>query len=242
MRRLRAFILHRTSVREQDRVIEALTREEGRIRVFAPGVRQVASRRAGHLEPFMETRLVVARSGRGDTVSEARTLRAFPRAREDLARLHFLFDMARLLREGTAEGQRDPALYDATLALAAAADAGASLPPFLLESAQVQVLRSLGAFPDVYRCTHCRKELRAGEFSLRSSRRGFWCRNCGGRPDLPLTDAVKLFRLFLRHPVPAASLVVSESTARCLKDVLTALVRAHATAAPRATPVPLSTR
>lgn len=227
LRCLRALILHRTPVREKDRIVEAFTREEGRIRLFAPGVRHVTSRRAGHLEPFMETRLVVSRSSRGDTIREARVLRAFPRLRERLERLQLAYTLARLLREYTGEGIRDLSLYDAILRLFATADVPRPLPPLLVESAQAQLLKSLGALPDLYRCTHCRQPLRACAFSLRSSQRGFWCASCGGKSDALLTDVVKVLRLLMGNTVAPRSLRVPADVQRRLRAVLRSFFRSQ---------------
>lgn len=223
LRRLRALILHRTPVREKDRIVEAYTREEGRLRFFAPGVRHVASRRAGHLEPLVESCLVVARSARGDTIREARAVRSFPRLRADIARLRFAYAVAGLLRNGTGEGQRDVLLYDAILSLLAAADTAGTLPPFLLEAAHLHVLRSLGALPDLRRCTHCRLPLRSGAFSLRGTRRGFWCAACGGGGDGEITDVVKLMRYLTRTPRPRAGVRARPLTQRRLRAVIRAL-------------------
>ena len=228
LRRLRGLVLHRTPVREKDRIVEAFTREEGRVRLFAPGVRHVASRRAGHLEPLMETRLVVSRSLRGDTIREARVLQTFPRLRERLERLRFAYALARLLREYTGEGIRDVVLYDVVLRMFAVSDSLRPLPPLLIESAHVQFLKSLGALPDLYRCTHCRQPLKAYAFSLRGSHRGFWCTTCRGREDRLLTDVVKVLRVFLRDPVPPRSLRVPVGVQRRLREIIRTLFRSQA--------------
>lgn len=227
LRRLRAFILHRTPAREKDRIVDAFTREEGRRRLFAPGVRHVASRRAGHLEPFMETRLVVSASSRGDAIREARVIQSFPRLRDDLDRLHVAYHIADLLRTYTDEGVRDAVLYDTLLDLIHAADTTKRLPPLLVESAQAHILRFLGVLPDLYRCTHCRKPLEAGKFALRSSRRGLWCEACGGERDPSLTDVVKILRLLLKRPVASRSLSIPESVQKKLRAFLRAHLRSH---------------
>jgi DNA repair protein RecO len=230
LRRLQAFVLTRTPVREADRIVEAFTREEGRVRLFAPGVRTVSSRRTGHLEPLMETRLVVSHSRQGGAIREARVMRSFPRLRADLQRIAVAFAIARLVRDHTGEGVRDVRLYDAILTIIAAADRAGETPKLLLESAAVHVLRSLGGLPDLFRCTHCRNPLQENAFSLRGTQRGFWCTACGGTADAPLTDAVKLARVFLAHPVTATQVRVSADVLTRLHDMIRTLLRAHATA------------
>jgi DNA repair protein RecO (recombination protein O) len=62
-----AYILHHRPFRETGRIFEVLTREEGRLSVFARGVRGPKARLAAVLQPF--TLLLLSCSGRGDAPS-----------------------------------------------------------------------------------------------------------------------------------------------------------------------------
>jgi DNA repair protein RecO (recombination protein O) len=59
-----AFVLHQMPWRESGRIFELLTREHGRLSVFAQGVRGPRARLAGHLQPFIP--LLVSWTGRGE--------------------------------------------------------------------------------------------------------------------------------------------------------------------------------
>ena len=96
-------------------IIEAFTREEGRVSFFAPGIRHVSSRRAGHLETLMETNLVLVSSKRGNSLSEARVIKTFPMLRTDYDRLEVVYDIVKTLRHYTGEGQGDTKLYDVVI-------------------------------------------------------------------------------------------------------------------------------
>lgn len=231
LRTIRTLILHRTPVREKDRIIDVFSWEEGRVHLFAPGVRHVTSRRAGHLEPLMESRLTVSRSHSGNAVSDARVLHAFPRLREHLDRLDIAYDIAKLLRRHTIEGMIDRQLYDATLAVFHALDDRRSLLPLLYEGVIVRLLASHGALPDLLRCTRCRSSLRSRAFGFPGGQRGFVCVSCGAQSDPPLTDVVKLLRLLLHHPVLARGLNIPETIEQRTRSLVQSLLRSHARSA-----------
>lgn len=223
IRRLRALILHRTPAREKDRVVEVFSREEGRLRLLAAGVRRTLSRRAGHLEPLMESALVVSASPRGDSVRDARVLQSFPRIREDLQRLRVAYYIAHLLREGTGEHLPDLRLYDAVRALLGTLDRpDTRVAPLVALSADVQLLRHLGSLPDASACARCRRPLARGAFSLDARGLGFLCRQCAPEETASpfLTDAVKLLRLLSARPVPPSRLRVPQGVIEELSSVI----------------------
>jgi DNA repair protein RecO (recombination protein O) len=59
-----AYVLHQQAYRDSGRIVELLTREHGRLSVFAHGVRRAKSGLAAALQPFQ--RLLVGWSGRGE--------------------------------------------------------------------------------------------------------------------------------------------------------------------------------
>lgn len=225
LRRLRGLIIHRSMVREKDMIIEAYTREEGRVSFFAPGIRHVSSRRAGHLETLMETSLVLATSKRGNSLSEARVLKTFPQLRTDYERLEIIYDIVKTLKHYTGEGQGDAKLYDIVVSCLLHANQEKDVPQFLREIVAVQLLRFLGALPDLYSCTHCRKRLKANAFSYKSSDRGFWCEGCGGKNEPIMTDVVKIIRIFLTGNEDVFKLQIPNEVLRRLRQVTLDLLR-----------------
>jgi DNA repair protein RecO (recombination protein O) len=59
-----AYILHHAAYRDSGRILEVLTREHGRLSLFAHGVRRPKSGLAAALQPFQ--RLLISWSGRGE--------------------------------------------------------------------------------------------------------------------------------------------------------------------------------
>lgn len=228
IRRIHALVLHRTSVREKDRIVDVFSRDEGRLRLLAAGIRRFPSRRAGHLEPLMESEIVVSASPRGDSIRDTRVLRAFPRLREHLDRLRPAYHILRLLREGTPERLPDPRLYDDALAVLRALDRpDVQVTPLFILSMNLHFLRHLGALPDTTACAHCRRPLRAGAFGFDTRALAFFCSTCApAREASPeLTNAVKLFRMLLRNPVPSPRLNVSQETVSTLALIIQVLLR-----------------
>lgn len=228
LRRLRTLILHRTPVREKDRVVEVFSREEGRLRLLAAGIQRFPSRRAGHLEPLMESVIAVSSSARGDSIRDARVLRAFPVMRGDLTRLRVAYYIAELLREGTGERLSDARLYDVALALLGALDdLSRPVSPFILLSAELQMLQHLGALPDLTRCGACQRRLCPDAFAFDSHALRFVCASCAPRNAASphLTDAVKIIRLLRSRPVPPARVRLPLAVLPVIADIMRTLAR-----------------
>lgn len=84
--RVDAIIMRHSDWGEADRLLWLFTREFGKLRVVAKGVRKVRSRKAGHVEPFMHSALLLARGRDILLLTQAETLDAFLSLREDLLR------------------------------------------------------------------------------------------------------------------------------------------------------------
>lgn len=246
LRRVRALVLHRTSVRERDRVVDVFSREEGRLTVLAAGVRRITSRRLGHLEPLLESELFLSHTPRQESVREARALSMFPTLRGSLPRLRLAYPIVRLLREHIPERLPDARLYDAVRMLFGELDQPSTPVNLLfLRSAEVHLLRHLGLLPDLSACGRCRRPLEADVFTFDRSRGGFACVSCllreaalGAKRDLPavpaaasyvsLTGAVKILRLLLEEPAPRRGLRVPPGVLKTVADLTQSFLPAFA--------------
>lgn len=68
--KVRAVVLKRRNAGEADRIITIFTKEYGKMRVIAKGIRKITSRRAAHLEVFREAFLTVHKGKTLDIVTE----------------------------------------------------------------------------------------------------------------------------------------------------------------------------
>jgi len=83
--RVDAIVLRHSDYGEADRLLTLYTREQGKLRAIAKGVRKLQSRKAGHLEPFTRVVLMLAHGHDLWIVTQAETVNAFQPLRESLA-------------------------------------------------------------------------------------------------------------------------------------------------------------
>ena len=70
-------VLRTIKLGEADRIVTILTRNHGKIRAVAKGVRRVKSRFGGRLEPFMRDDLLIAEGRSLDVVSQAASISTY---------------------------------------------------------------------------------------------------------------------------------------------------------------------
>lgn len=102
-----AIVLKRKNTGEADRILTLFTKEHGKIRVIAKGVRRIKSRRAGHLELFSRVFVTIHKGKSLDIVTEAtRSIDATSiSTTHDLTRLAFTYFLCELVDQLTAERQ-----------------------------------------------------------------------------------------------------------------------------------------
>jgi DNA repair protein RecO (recombination protein O) len=114
--RTEAVVLRRQDIGEADRLLTLYTPGMGKLRVIAKGARKPTSRKAGHLELFLHSTLLVARGHTLDIVTQADTINAFRALREDLVRTTYAHYAAELLDQFTSEGQENRLAFELLVA------------------------------------------------------------------------------------------------------------------------------
>ena len=198
--RTEAVILRRQDLGEADRLVVAYSPDRGKLRLVAKGVRRLTSRKAGHLEPFSRTSLLIARGRELGIISQAEAVETFPALRTDLQRVGQASYVVELLDRFTLdEGGSRPAyalLLD-TLARLAQGRAGAAV----LRYYELRLLELMGYRPEVFRCVQCAEETRPEAQSFSPALGGVLCPRCGrGQPTArPLSlEALKVLRHYQR--------------------------------------------
>ena len=79
-----AVILRHSDYGEADRLLTLFTREAGKLRAIAKGVRKMQSRKAGHLEPFTQVTLMLAQGHDLWIVTQAEATELYQPLRESL--------------------------------------------------------------------------------------------------------------------------------------------------------------
>jgi len=82
--RVDAVVLRHSDYGEADRLLTLYTRQFGKTRAIAKGARKIASRKAGHIEPFTHVRLQLAKGRDTLIVTQADTVDAYLSLRDDL--------------------------------------------------------------------------------------------------------------------------------------------------------------
>ena len=78
------FVLRHSNYGEADRLLTLYTRQLGKTRALAKGARKIASRKAGHIEPFTHVKLQLAKGRDMLILTQADTVDAYQPLREDL--------------------------------------------------------------------------------------------------------------------------------------------------------------
>ncbi len=196
--RVDAVVLRHSEYGEADRLLTLFTRQLGKIHALAKGVRKIASRKAGHLEPFTHVRLQLAHGKGMFLVTQADTVDAYLPLRDDLVLTGHAAYVLELLDRFSYEDQTEnPAafrLLTETLArLAAHAE-----PWVVLRYYEMRLLDLVGFRPQLFECANCGREIQPEDQFFSFTAGGVICPRCGhGLPNLHLISLETL--KYLRH-------------------------------------------
>jgi DNA repair protein RecO (recombination protein O) len=158
VREAEALVLRQYSLSDSDRIVVFITREYGKIRAAAQGVKRPQSRIAGCLEPLNHIRLEFwAREGRElGQVRQAELIHSYLGRNPDLVRVYAFSYFAEIANEMVQENQANQALFRLLLA---ALDAGErhAVNPSLVRYFEIWCLKLSGLFPNYAYCSNCGK-------------------------------------------------------------------------------------
>ncbi len=198
--RVEAIVLHHANWGEADRLLTLFTRSHGKLRAIAKSVRKMQSRKAGHLEPFSHTSLMLARAHDLWIVTDAETIDAFTTLREDLQLMTRAAYVIELLDRFTYEEGQNWQLYQLVVDTLKrlSMDQDIYIP---LRYYEMRLLDLVGFRPMLFECAKCRKEIVAEDQFFSAELGGVLCPNCGARTDssrLISMDALRFMRHFQR--------------------------------------------
>lgn len=195
--RVEALVLRHSDWGEADRILSLFTREQGKIRAVAKGVRKLHSRKAGHVEPFTRVTLQLARGRDLWILTQAETVDAYLLIRDDLVRMSYASFVLELLDRFTYdEGANLPLYTLITDTLQRIAEPG---DPFVAVCYyQVRLLDLVGFRPRLFQCAACGETIRAENQFFSAPEGGVLCPNCGGNRPHTVPVSVDALR-FLRH-------------------------------------------
>ncbi|MEO8356964.1 MAG: DNA repair protein RecO [Chloroflexota bacterium] len=206
--RVEAVVLRHSDYGEADRLLTLYTRQLGKTRAIAKGARKIASRKAGHIEPFTHVRLQLAKGRDMLILTQADTVDAYQPLREDLILTSQAAYILELLDRFTYEDELENSvifrlLTDTLARLASKAD-----PWLVTRYYEMRLLDHLGFRPQLLECANCGREIKAEDQFFSFSAGGVICPRCGqGLRNLQniSIEALKYLRHFQRSSYAEAS-------------------------------------
>jgi len=196
-RRVDALILRHTRWGEADRLLTVFTRELGKVRVVAKGVRKIKSRKAGHLEPFMHTALQLAQGRDWWIVTQAEVIEPFSELRTDLQKTGYASYVIELLDRFTYEDGPNQPLY--RLALETLLRLAKGDPLFVvIRYYEVCVLDLMGFRPQLFNCLICAEEIQAVDQYFSVMQGGILCPKCAHKGEDARRISVQALK-YMRH-------------------------------------------
>ena len=186
-------VLRTHNLSEADRIITALTKEHGKIRAVARGVRRTSSKIGSRLEPFMGFDAQLYRGKNLDTFTQVVTTSTYGSA---ISSDYELFTVGTAMLELVAQivtEEGEPAVQQYLL-LHGALHALATrqhLPELIFDSYQLRALAIAGWAVSPYDCAHCGAAGPHRAFSVPQG--GAVCQNC--RPPGSVTGEEATFEL-----------------------------------------------
>jgi DNA repair protein RecO (recombination protein O) len=153
-----AIILRRSDFGEADRLLTVFSREFGKLRLLAKGVRKTNSRKAGHIELFMLTNMLVAQGRTWDIISQADIVEAYRDIREDLDKPSHAYYLAELIDRFTEEHDPNQPLFE-LFAFTLARLAHTDDPFVVLRHFELHLLGLAGYQPQLHFCAVCQEPL-----------------------------------------------------------------------------------
>lgn len=205
--RVEGIVLHHSDFGEADRLLTIFTRELGKIRAIAKGVRKPRSRKAGHIEPFSRAVLQLARGRDLFILTQAEAIQSHASLKEDLVLLGYASYVIELLTSFTFEGEENQDLFRLVKNALNRLDSGED-PNLVTHYYEIRLLDLVGYRPKLFACAQCEAVIKAEDQYFSAAQGGVLCPKCGrSMPGSRLisVDALRFLRHFQRSSYKEAS-------------------------------------
>lgn len=226
--RTEGIVLRRHDLGETDRILTLYTRDRGKIRAVAKGVRKPSNKKAGHVELFVRADMLLAEGRTLDVLTQVEMLDAYTPLRHDLMRASYAAHIVELVDSFTEDADESRPIYG----LLRDGLTWIALTDDLQRTARFFELRMLdlgGYRPELFRCVVCERAIEAVDQFYSTSEGGVVCPDCAPHtPRLrPLSiRALKVLRYMQKNTINVVEQVkisppIQAETERLLYDVLT---------------------
>lgn len=181
--RTHALILRRRDHSDADRVLTIFTPNNGKQEVIAKGIRKPSSHKAGHLELFTHSSLLIAQGRTWDIVTEVVTVESFRHLRTDLDAIGRASLVCELIDAFTSSEDDNKPLWELSLHVLRSLDAAVTAPEecdrgVLTAWFELQLLSLTGFQPQLFHCIDCNTPLSPVTNFLSLHEGGVLCPNC----------------------------------------------------------------
>lgn len=149
--RVEAIVLKHSDYGEADRFLSLYTRQRGKLRAIAKGVRKMRSRTAGHVEPFTRVSLQLATGRNLYIVTQAEAVDSYINLREDLALVGYASYVVEILDKFTYEEEENSAVFRLVARTLARLERGDE-PELAVRYYEMRLLELLGFRPELHKC------------------------------------------------------------------------------------------
>lgn len=197
-----AIILRRHDLGEADRILTLFTRNHGKIRAVAKGVRRPTSRKAGHVELFTHVDALIAHGRSLNVLSQVDTLNPYAPLRGDLVRTTYASHFVELVDAFTEEADENRPLFDLlrdSLEWVCQTDDLQRTARYY----ELHLLELVGYRPELFHCVNCGRELKPQNQYYSVINGGAVCPICSskGHRGRPLSlNALKVLRYLQTRP------------------------------------------
>lgn len=198
--RVTAVVLRHSNTGEADRVLVLYTREYGKLRAIARGVRKIKSRKAGHLQPFTLSTLQLSRTHDLPIITQAETMLPFQEIHDHLELIAQASIANELLDRFTFEAEENQALFNLLVDTLKRLNSGEE-PSLAVQYYELGLLNAVGFRPELFQCVVCRKEIQPEDQYFSAALGGVVCPRCGHQVAgaRPVTlEALRYLRHLLR--------------------------------------------
>jgi DNA repair protein RecO (recombination protein O) len=205
--RTEGVVLRHMNLGEADRLLTVYTREFGKLRQIAKGVRRPQSKKAGHLDLFARVSILAARGRELDVITQAEALDAYTGLRRDLDLVGRAAYVIELVDQFTVDGESNVELYSLLTDTLDRLNRGVQRNS-VQRHFELRLLDQVGYRPELFRCGRCGQEIRPEDQFFSYEAGGVLCPDCGRveKQKRPVSlTALKVLRHYQRSTFGHAS-------------------------------------
>ena len=187
-------VLRHSNLGEADRLLWIYSLGCGKLRAVAKGARKIRSRKAGHLEPFMRIRFMMAKTRDLPIITQVESIDGYWNLRENLLTVGYAAYIVELLDRFTYDEDGNQSLYH--LLTDTLQRLNIEVEPILaVRYYEVRLLDLLGYRPHLFQCANCQAEIQPQNQYFSNSQGGVLCPPCG----VKIVDAVPVSMQALKY-------------------------------------------